>query len=170
MLQSKRVYSVKTDAVWSVGLVDVKNAYLNAELDDTSDGLFRVQPQGFKEVGQKGEKLFCRLDKALYGLKQAGRLWNRDVGKWFLNNGIDRSAWDSCLFYKFGKRRVLLIALWVDVMIYTGPAQTGGLYFGILEGIRGNYNGHRARELLRCRTNRPINTWYGVYTPNYVHR
>ena len=51
--------------------LDVKTAYLNAEIDEE---IFVQQPLGF-EVLKDGENLVCELKKSLYGLKQSGRNW-----------------------------------------------------------------------------------------------
>ena len=53
--------------------MDVKSAYLNAEIDCE---LYIEQPMGFEVFFKSGEKLVCRLNKSLYGLKQSGRNWN----------------------------------------------------------------------------------------------
>ena len=108
---------------WKIGLADVKNAYLNTPLSDVAEGLYMTQPQGFEESGPHGEKLYCRLDKALYGLKQAGRLWHKDLSKWFLEHGYKRSRWDPCLFYKFSKKGVFLCVVWVDDDLFTGDPE-----------------------------------------------
>ena len=48
--------------------LDVKTAYLNAEIDKEN---FVQQPLGF-EVLKDGENLVYKLKKMLYGLKQSG--------------------------------------------------------------------------------------------------
>jgi len=55
---------------WEVHQMDVKNAYLNAELTET---IYMAQPPGFTQAGDTDK--VCRLFKALYGLKQGGRCW-----------------------------------------------------------------------------------------------
>ena len=51
--------------------LDVKTAYLNAEIDEE---IFVQQLLGF-EVLKDGENLVCKLKKSLYGQKQSGRNW-----------------------------------------------------------------------------------------------
>jgi hypothetical protein len=45
-----------------IGLIDVKNAYLNAALSDV-DALYMRQPKGFEQTSATGEMLHCRLDE-----------------------------------------------------------------------------------------------------------
>jgi len=55
---------------WEVHQMDIKNAYLNAELTET---IYMAQPPGFTQVSDTDK--VCRLFKALYGLKQGGQCW-----------------------------------------------------------------------------------------------
>ena len=63
---------------WEVHQINVKNAYLNAEL---TKKVYMAQPPSFAKVGQEGR--VCRLHKALYGLKQGGRCWYLRICKVF---------------------------------------------------------------------------------------
>jgi hypothetical protein len=54
---------------WHTYQLDVKNAYLNGDLDEE---IFMKQPPGFDD----GTNRVCKLKKSLYGLKQAGNVWN----------------------------------------------------------------------------------------------
>jgi len=56
-----------------VDQMDVKTAYLNADIDCT---VYVEQPEGYCKTDTNGNKLVCRLNKYLYGLKQSGRNWN----------------------------------------------------------------------------------------------
>lgn len=52
--------------------MDVKTAYLNADIDCD---IYLEQPEGFVKTNEGGDKLVCKLKKSLYGLKQSGRNW-----------------------------------------------------------------------------------------------
>jgi hypothetical protein len=62
--------------------MDVKTAYLNADIDCE---LYVQQPEGFIRAGNNGDKLVCKLKKSLYGLKQSGRMWNNMLHKYLLD-------------------------------------------------------------------------------------
>jgi len=68
---------------WEVHQIDVKNAYLNAEL---TEKVYMAQPPSFAKAGQEGR--VCRLHKALYGQKQGGRCWYLRVCKVFAKFGL----------------------------------------------------------------------------------
>lgn len=64
------VLTVTTSKNWPITQLDVKNAFLN---DDLQEEVFMTQPLGFEE--SKFPTHVCRLKKSLYGLKQALRAW-----------------------------------------------------------------------------------------------
>lgn len=73
--------------------VDVRNAYLYAELDEE---IYMEQPQGFALPGK--EHLVIRLRRALYGLKQAGLEWWKAMSKSMEELGFSRLHSDAGIF------------------------------------------------------------------------
>ena len=55
---------------WKLYQLDVKNAFLNGELEEE---IYMEQPYGY--VHTKYSNYVCKLKKALYGLKQGPRAW-----------------------------------------------------------------------------------------------
>ena len=94
--------------------MDVRTAYLNAELDRE---VFVRQPQGYEVLDEEGNPFVCRLKKSLYGLKQSGRLWNETIHKFFISNGFNQSKADHCIYCKHEGGKIILILLWVDDII-----------------------------------------------------
>ena len=66
----RAVLSIAVMNGWDLRQMDVNNAFLNGELNETR---FMEQPPGFKDLSKPNH--VCRLKKAIYGLKQAPRAW-----------------------------------------------------------------------------------------------
>ena len=98
--------------------VDIKTAYLNAEIEDE---ILMQQPEGFEKFDKQGNPLICKLRKSLYGLKQSGRNWYLTI-KNFLNQLVFTAAiQDECLFIKKGeKANEGLVCPWVDDIVMLG--------------------------------------------------
>ena len=74
-------------------LVDIKNAFLNAELKKHE--IYVEPPAGFADTGK-----VWLLRKALYGLKQAGKEWCDELNRTLSGMGFIRSRVDPCVFFK----------------------------------------------------------------------
>lgn len=62
--------SSATNLDWPLYQLDVKNAFLNGDLEDK---VYLELPPGFDEERKKGK--VCRLKKSLYGLKESPQVW-----------------------------------------------------------------------------------------------
>lgn len=91
--------------------MDVKTAYLNAEIDCE---LYMAQPDGFERKDKSGVKLYCKLKKSLYGLKQSGRNWNNLLHNFLLDHSFVQSYADSCVYTKTEINARVVIIIWVD--------------------------------------------------------
>lgn len=61
------------------------------------------------------------LKKALYGLKQAPRTWFNKIESYFIKEGFERCSSEHSLFKKNGgDRRILIVSLYGDDLIFTG--------------------------------------------------
>ena len=99
---------------WFLHQMDVKTAYLNADIDYE---VFIKQPEGYEQTGDSGEKLYCRLNKSIYGLKQSGRLWNSVLNDYLIGNGFQKSSVDSCLYLMNSDSHAVRIIVFVDDII-----------------------------------------------------
>jgi hypothetical protein len=95
--------------------MDVKSAFLNDYVDKE---IYVEQHEGF-EVSGKEDK-FYRLKKALYGLKQAPRAWYSRIDKYFQDHGLIKSLSEPNLYILQSSQDILIVALYVDDLIYTG--------------------------------------------------
>ena len=79
-----------------------------------------MQPEGFVKKGKESHVL--KLTKALYGLKQAPWVWNSKLNKTMDDLGFKRSKLDATLFYKGSKKEKVLVGIYLDDLIITGPS------------------------------------------------
>ena len=93
--------------------VDIKTAFLNAELDHT---IYMQSPLGFNN----DNSYVCKLKKSLYGLKQSARVWNETMDEFLLSINFRKSKVDSCLYIKVEPQGLTIVILWVDDIIILG--------------------------------------------------
>jgi len=101
---------------WEVHHMDVKSAFLNGDLTET---VYVQQPPGF--VVGKGDKVL-KLKKALYGLRQAPRAWNSKLDKELIVLGFVKSKLDNVVYRRSGINSFLLVGVYVDDLIISGPS------------------------------------------------
>ena len=63
----------------------------------------------------------CRLKKALYGLKQAPRAWYEKIHAYLTAHGFQNSSTESTLYVKCQGDIFLIIVLYVNDILLTGP-------------------------------------------------
>ena len=101
---------------WNLYQLDVKNAFLNGDLQET---IYLEQPQGY--VHPKYPNHVCKLKKALYGFKQAPRAWYEKLVRCLICAGFQESKADPSLYIKHDGRKILIICIYdVDDLIVTG--------------------------------------------------
>lgn len=86
--------------------MDVQTAFLYVNLKEK---IFMSQPEGFVVKGK--EEKVCLLERSLYGLKKSPRQWNKRFDEFILENGFERSNFDSCVYVKQLERDVLIYLL-----------------------------------------------------------
>lgn len=107
------VLSLAVSRNWPVKQLDVKNAFLHGDLNET---VFMHQPPGF--VDQSTTHV-CRLRKSSYGLKQEPRTWYTRFATFVTSKGFKRSVSDHSLFiFNIGNATTYLL-LYIDDMILT---------------------------------------------------
>ena len=91
--------SLAMNSNWPLHQLDVKNAFLNGDLEEE---VFMSLPAGFEE--RLGVDKVCRLRKSLYGLKQSPRAWFECFGKAVIHHEYCQSQADHTMFYKHSKK------------------------------------------------------------------
>ena len=112
----KILIAIAAQLNWNLHHLDVKSAFLNGVI---KEDLYVMQPEGFVKRGKKSHVL--KLTKALYGLKQAPRVWNSKLNKTMDDLGFKRSKLNAALFYKGSEKEKVLVGIYVDDLIITGP-------------------------------------------------
>ena len=87
--------SLATNLDWPLHQMDMKNVFLNGELDEE---VYMDLPSGF-DGGYEGRKV-CRLRKSLYGLKQSPRAWFDRFTKFVKKYGYNQCQTNNTLFFK----------------------------------------------------------------------
>ncbi|CAA7029694.1 unnamed protein product [Microthlaspi erraticum] len=103
---------------WPIHQLDVQNAFLHGDLEET---IYMFQPPGFADP--KAPDHVCKLKRSLYGLKQAPRAWNSRFARFMTNIGFVASKSDASLFiYRKGDQQAYLL-LYVDDIVLTASTK-----------------------------------------------
>lgn len=117
---------------WFVHQLDVSNAFLNGDLNET---VYMTLPQGYNGVGSRisvngmtkvGDvttQLVCRLRKALYGLRQASRQWHHKLAVTLVSMGFKHSKADYSLYSQVTNENITLVLIYVDDILISGNCQ-----------------------------------------------
>ncbi|RVW82418.1 Retrovirus-related Pol polyprotein from transposon TNT 1-94 [Vitis vinifera] len=108
--------SLAANLDWSLHQLDVKNAFLNGDLEEE---VYMDIPAGLETTSNFNK--VCRLRKSLYGLKQSPRAWFERFTKVVKGYGFVQCQSDITLFVKhFPEGKLAIIIVYVDDIILTG--------------------------------------------------
>ncbi|RVW83269.1 Retrovirus-related Pol polyprotein from transposon RE1 [Vitis vinifera] len=108
--------SLAVNQDWCLQQLDIKNAFLNGDLEEE---VYMEIPPGFE--GSMAKNQVCKLQKSLYDLKQSPRAWFDRFTKAVLKLGYKQGQADHTLFVKkshAGKMAILIV--YVDDIILSG--------------------------------------------------
>ncbi|GAX73720.1 hypothetical protein CEUSTIGMA_g1173.t1 [Chlamydomonas eustigma] len=91
--------------------MDVKSAFLNAELDE--DVYIQLPP----ELETGGDRQVYQLQKAVYGLKQAPRAWYNKLKDLLAGLGFKQSEADPAVYFQFMNGQLEIILTHVDDLL-----------------------------------------------------
>ncbi|KAG7533199.1 Ribonuclease H-like superfamily [Arabidopsis thaliana x Arabidopsis arenosa] len=114
------VLSLATNLEWELWQMDVKNAFLQGELEEE---VYMKPPPGLEDHNAPG-KVF-KLKKAIYGLKQSPRAWYHKLSTTLLERGFKKSEADNTLFTLPSKEGIVVILVYVDDIIISGNDKVG---------------------------------------------
>lgn len=106
---------------YRVRQMDVKNAYLNAEL---SEIIYLEIPDGSKSNSNSCDKRVWKLNKSLYGLKQSGRNWNHVLNSFLISQSFIQSIVDPCVYTKHVEQCHVILIVFVDDIIIASNDDT----------------------------------------------
>lgn len=110
----RTLLAVAVEYSMNIEHLDVKTAFLNGDLHET---IYMEQPESFLVKG-KEDKVY-KLNKAIYGLKQASKAWYEKInGVLCKKLNFMKSSSEPCVFYKRSKDELIIIALYVDDIIF----------------------------------------------------
>ena len=112
----RMILSMAAACDFEVDLVDVCQAFLNAELQEE---IYMKPAPGVTEILGVPPDSWLKLKRNLYGLKQAPRNWSLTFIDWMVNSqGFSKASIDDCLFYKEfkhnGKDVFIMLLMYVD--------------------------------------------------------
>lgn len=107
--------SIAVNLDWPLQQLDVKNAFLNGDLEEE---VYMESPPGFEG---KFQSRVCKLRKSLYGLKQSPRAWFEKFTRSVKNQGYTQAQSDHTMFVKHSKDgKIAVLIVYVDDIILTG--------------------------------------------------
>ena len=108
--------SLAANLDWPLHQLDVKNAFLNGNLEEE---VYMDIPTGMKMTWNSNQ--VCRLRKSLYGLKQSPRAWFERFTEAVKGYGFSQCQADHTLFVKHSPEgKLAIIIVYVDDIILTG--------------------------------------------------
>jgi hypothetical protein len=114
MTTIRAVLSIAAHHNWEIHQIDVKSAYLNAELHDD---IYMHAPPGYLKSKDLGKVL--KLLRSLYRLKQAGFEWSEELEKFFLDANYTHSQVDQAVYFRRISDEHTVITVSVDDMAIT---------------------------------------------------
>ena len=104
--------------VWDIEHVDIKGAFLYAELPKSDRIVIRLPKiDGVKAANGQ----YLRLLRSLYGLRQAPKLWYAHLARALRKIGLTESPCTNCLFKSTGAEPVYVLVYVDDLLIVGTP-------------------------------------------------
>jgi Reverse transcriptase (RNA-dependent DNA polymerase) len=116
----RTLMSVATNCDWPLFQMDVRNAFLQGDLEEE---VYMDLPPGLSVLKENG--LVCKLKKAIYGLKQSPRAWYGKLSSTLVKIGYKKCEADSSVFIKRSQKGIIVILIYVDDLVITGSDLSG---------------------------------------------
>ena len=129
----RTVLHVATARDWPLHQLDVKNAFLHGDLEET---VYMHQPPGFVDPSKPDH--VCLLQRAIYGLKQAPRTWYNRFANVAKKIGFTQTKSDASLFILSHQTQTAYLLLYVDDIVLT--ASTQSLLSRIINALKAEFD------------------------------
>ena len=116
----RSLLQIATNEDLMIHQLDVKGAYLNADIDTD---IYLEQPAGYIQTNEEGTALACHLKKSLYGLKQSGRNWHITLTDFLKSEGYTANENDPCVYTSTTDEATTYILFWVDDILIAGKTE-----------------------------------------------
>nr|AAD25646.1 putative retroelement pol polyprotein [Arabidopsis thaliana] len=122
MATVKLLLKVSASKKWYLNQLDISNAFLNGDLEET---IYMKLPDGYADI--KGTSLppnvVCRLKKSIYGLKQASRQWFLKFSNSLLALGFEKQHGDHTLFVRCIGSEFIVLLVYVDDIVIASTTE-----------------------------------------------
>ena len=105
--------------------LDVETAFLNGDLQEE---IYMKLPAGCEQNSGK----IVKLNRSIYGLKQASRNWHKKFTDFLKDQKFSISQADPCLFYKKIGDTQIILGLYVDDILISGPRKESDILAKVL--------------------------------------
>jgi hypothetical protein len=124
MTSIRMVLAIAAANDFEVKQMDVKTAFLNADLDEE---IFMRPPEGYYPPDGDKSKVW-KLKKAIYGLKQASRMWYKKLDSFLISLGFSRCNFDHSVYIRWSKCEqerdvITIVVVYVDDITIAGTMQ-----------------------------------------------
>ena len=114
----RMVIALATQNGWKMYQLDVKSAFLHAELNEY---VYVEQPQGYEKKGE--EHKVYKLKKRCMVLNKL--TWYSRIEAYFVKEGFEKCSCEHTLFVKReDEGKILIVSLYVDDLIFTGSDES----------------------------------------------
>lgn len=130
---------------WNIRQLDIKTAFLNADIGETE--VFLRQPDGF--INKDHPEYVWKLNKSIYGLKQSPRNWYTMLSSFLISLGFQPSTADPCIYIRGdAKTNHIFVGVYVDDLPITSPSSV--LIEDLVQQLRLKFEIKDLGELTHC--------------------